>query len=263
VSGLVSRRAYQERLDVFLSARSAGYKLTFDSLRRGVPLTEIVATATEATAFADEALDIVHDEYQPPVQCREGCAYCCQKPGVLVTIPEFVRIVEHVVSTFDPEALGRLRDRARRYVSALGGRNFNEPTSDRIPCPLLVNDRCSIYQIRPLVCRSYNSTSVEACRRASLDQTSTVPIFAILKDVTDGITVGVSQALERHGLSGALLDLGTALAIALDDDAQALSTAIEGGGPFGAAEHQHWSADMWQAVGDVARQVGVEIPEHD
>jgi Fe-S-cluster containining protein len=260
-SELVSRRAYQERLDVFLSAKSAGYRLTYESLRQGVPLRQVVSTAAEATAFADEALGIVGEEYRPPVQCKEGCAFCCRKPGVLVTIPEFVRIVEQLLATLDRRSLDQLRLRIARYVSALDGRSFNEPTNAEVPCPLLVNDRCSVYAIRPLVCRSYNSTSVEACRRASLDQTSTVPIFAMLKDVTDGITVGVAQALERRGLSRALLDLGSALAIALEREPAALSSALESGGPFAAAEHLRWSTEMWQAVCDVARQVGVAVHE--
>jgi Fe-S-cluster containining protein len=260
ITDSVERRAYRERLDVFFAARDEGYRLTCEALRRGIRLEEVAECAEAVARFADEALEIVRDAYRPPIKCAEGCAYCCRKPGVLVSVPELVRIVTHLEAELDDEALACLRRRTNEYVAALGGGDFNASTARSIPCPLLVDDRCSVYPIRPLVCRGYNSTSVEACRLAHEEPMRTVPIFAVLKDVTDGASVGMTQGTAGAGCSDALVDLGTALAIALNGDGNTVAAALQPGGVFAPAENRSWGAELWNAVCQVARSVGVAVP---
>ncbi|MGC4080640.1 MAG: YkgJ family cysteine cluster protein [Vicinamibacterales bacterium] len=103
------------------------------------------------------------------LHCNAGtpARYCCRKPGVLVAVPELVRILVYVYEHGSEEAVAALRARAARYVAQVDGRDLHQSSGDAAPCPLLVDDLCSVYDVRPLVCRSYNSTSVEACRRAS------------------------------------------------------------------------------------------------
>jgi hypothetical protein len=62
------------------------------------------------------------DEYRPRLHCREACRICCCKPNVLVSVPELVRLLEHVERTFTADALVKLRDRARRYAAQMAGR---------------------------------------------------------------------------------------------------------------------------------------------
>ena len=252
------REAYRQRLDVFLASRDAGKALTRDALLRGVRLEAVIDAAADVARYADDALAIVNQEYSPRLECREGCSFCCRKPGVLVTIGELLRILERVRATFDDDARRALIARAQRYASQLDGRHFDDLIDESIPCPLLVDDRCSVYDARPLVCRGYNSTSVEACRSASTDRDALVPIFAVLKDVTDGATVGVAQSLEAAGLKDALVDLGTALNIALTGVGLP-TTAIENGEGLRPAENSSWVREMWTRVRHTARQVGVRI----
>src|SRR5438094_260020 len=83
----------------------------------------------------------------PSLDCREGCSYCCCKPGVLTTVPELLRILEHVRSTSDAGALETVAARARRYAWQLKGRRFDDLVDESIPCPLLVDGRCSVYEV--------------------------------------------------------------------------------------------------------------------
>jgi uncharacterized protein len=216
-----------------------------------------VATATESAQFADEALAIVDEEYRPAIACREGCSFCCRKPGVLVTLAELIRIVAHLRNIRDARGLDELQARAAGYVAQLRGRHFNDPTTDSVPCPLLVDDRCSVYDVRPLVCRGFNSTSAEACEEAHGTAGRLIPMFAILRDVTDGATVGVAQQLKHAGLGQAVLDLGTALSIALERP-DAAESAVRGGRPFEPAEDDSWVGDLWSRLREVARQVGIK-----
>lgn len=257
ISDRIERAAYRQRVEAFLASRNAASRLTRDSLRDGIRQQSLIRAASDVAAFADEAIAIVRSEYRPHLDCREGCSYCCRKPGVLASIPEVLRILETVRATWNDDAKLHLRERANAYAAQIDGHDFNESTNASVPCPLLEDGRCAVYAVRPLVCRGYNSTRVDACRRASVDHSVGVPIFAMLKDVTDGATVGAAQTLDAHGVNDALVDLGTSLQIALSagDD---FPDAVAGGSrALTAAEHTTWVAEMWRLVSAAARRVGL------
>ena len=251
------RQAYRHRLEAFLASRDAAYELTYESLRTGIRLHSVIEAAAAVADFADQALSIINDEFRPRLECGEGCWYCCSKPGVLISFPELVRILAHVQSSFDAADLGTLRNAARQYAAALHGRSFDAATAASVPCPLLVNGRCSVYEVRPLVCRGYNSTSASACRRAHADVTAMVPLFSVLKDCTDGASVGVSQRLRAEGINDAMIDLGTALSIALVEDASFVTAMVEDNSALLPAENREWATDLWQRVHETARQLGL------
>jgi Fe-S-cluster containining protein len=254
----VERRASQQRLDVFLSSRDAARGLTADALDSGISSARLIDLAGNLARYADAAIEIVTEEYRPRLDCKEGCSYCCCKPGVLISIPELLRILDHLHTTFDREAIESVRERARRYVGQLEGRSFDAPTDQSVPCPLLRDGRCSVYEVRPLTCRGYNSTSVDACRQAHASTNALVPIFSVIKDVTDGITVGAATRLRGIGFNDSLVDLGTALNIALETGG--FAEAIAGGAPaLRAAQNSSWVADLWSRVRETARQIGVEV----
>jgi Fe-S-cluster containining protein len=255
-SSAIDRIALKQRLDVFLASRDVGTTLTRDSLKAGIRLEAVIGAAADVSQYADEAIAIVKDEYRPALHCKEGCTYCCCKPGVLTLVPEFLRILDHVQSTFSADAVSALAARARRYASQIEGHSFDDPTDESVPCPLLVDGRCSVYELRPLVCRGYNSTDVDACRRAHEDADELVPIFSVIKDVTDGATVGVAQQLKAAGFNDSLVDLGSALNVALAADDGFSAAIIEGGQALVPAENSSWVANLWARVRETARQVG-------
>jgi Fe-S-cluster containining protein len=257
VSAEVDRIAHQQRIEVFLASRDAGDTLTLDSLRAGIRLETVISAAADAAQYADEAIGIVRDEYRPVLHCKEGCSYCCCKPGVLTTVPELLRILDHVQSTFRPDAVSALSQRARRYASQIEGRSFDDPTDESVPCPLLLDGRCSVYEVRPLVCRGYNSTDVDACRKAHEDADELVPIFSVIKDVTDGTTVGIAERLKSAGFNDSLVDLGSALNIALAAGDGFSADLIDGGTALLPAENSSWVRNLSDRVHETARQVGI------
>jgi Fe-S-cluster containining protein len=205
----------EQLAEVFVACRDTAQALTRESLKTGIRLRALVSVATDTAHFADGVLSELDRVYRPPIACRERCSYCCQKPGVLTSIPEVARILDHVHSTFSTDAVSALSDRARRYTAQTAGRDVRVPIGEAIPCPLLVDERCSVYQVRPLTCRGFNSTSADACRDAHTNVDRLVPIFSPLKDATDAITIGASRALEAAGCDSGLVDLGSALHSAL------------------------------------------------
>ena len=86
----------------------------------------------------------------------------------------------------------------------------------KIPCPLLVDNRCSAYGARPLECRGYNSTNVEACRQAFDNYDAwDVPIFPSQYSGSKHTQAALGGATNN---SVELLELTSALCIALEDD---------------------------------------------
>ena len=256
LSAAIERSAYRQRLETFFASREAGQSLTADALKQGIRLQAVVGAAADVAQFADEALAIVQEEYRPRLHCQEGCHYCCCKPGVLASIPELLRILERIHSTFSEADVLALSERAKRYGEQVAGRNFNDLVDESVPCPLLVDGRCSVYEVRPLVCRGYNSTDVDACRKAHSDRTARVPIFAMLKDVTDGATVGVAESLEAAGFNDSLVDLGTALLLALRGGEAFSRTIMEDRAALTPAENSSWVSELLNEVQQTARHVG-------
>lgn len=259
LSAEIERTAYRERLDAFLASREAGSALTLDALRAGITLTTVVGAAADLAQYADTALTIVKEEYRPPLHCKEACWYCCCKPNVLTSIPELVRILEYVRTTFTLDAMSALKERAQRYAAQMKGRRFEDPLNDSVPCPLLVEGRCSAYEVRPLICRGYNSTNVNACRTAHENADALVPTFALLKDVTGGATVGAAQCLKAAGFNDSLVDLGTALHIALAAGDGFADEIIEGNADLSPAENASWVAELWATVRETAQWLGTKI----
>ena len=99
--------------------------------------------------------------------CQKGCPFCCHQS---VTVAAFEgSYIESFVLNKMPKHIRRIvKANIKRWFSF-----FNANTPERqltkqdlpeverrqaiegVPCPFLVNNVCSIYPVRPLVCRTY------------------------------------------------------------------------------------------------------------
>ncbi|MDP6603013.1 MAG: YkgJ family cysteine cluster protein, partial [Rhodospirillales bacterium] len=126
-------------------------------------LVDRVATRIEAM--------IEHNWPRPPaaklLACRAGCAFCCNQFEVQVSALEALRVSNHVRTTFTPER----RQALDRRVDEIEAKRAAVPLNDRpfhtLPCPLLEDGHCSIYAVRPFICRSVTSFNVEVCKAHS------------------------------------------------------------------------------------------------
>lgn len=83
--------------------------------------------------------DKIHSKYSTSMKCSEGCSKCCFTD----------------ISVFEVETL-RIKD----WFGALSLENQNELKElwktpvEAQACTFLYNDRCSIYEARPVICRT-------------------------------------------------------------------------------------------------------------
>jgi uncharacterized protein len=140
--------------------------------------------------------------------CAPGCSFCCYLP-VDVLAPEALHIATHLRQTRSPEELATLAYR----LGTQGQHDFGAQ-----PCVFLADGRCSIYEVRPMVCRGYNSLSRERCEAyyhdPSVDLKGTKDRVAgrLAEAIEDGVVAG----LEALGLDAQWYELPSAVVRALD-----------------------------------------------
>lgn len=98
-----------------------------------------------------------------PLECREGCAHCCQLR--VVAFPhELIAIYLYINRTFSRNDIRAIKDKVATQFKRIKNLTIDEHFTTNIECSLLENNRCSIYPVRPLSCAGYNSTSETACK---------------------------------------------------------------------------------------------------
>jgi Fe-S-cluster containining protein len=217
------KQAPQARPGAELGARRDQRVYTAEQFRRARTPLQVIDVTRHADAVADQAVRATLEESPPPapLACREGCAWCCYKP-VGTAAPEVLRIVAYLRDALPPEQWERLGERVRsgaerrRQLGPAGARRA------ALPCPLLVEGRCSAYPVRPLTCRGYNSSDARRCERAlGPDRAADVPVYWPQQRLTAFVLDGLRAGLEESRLDAGLLELTAALRIALETpDAQ-------------------------------------------
>jgi Fe-S-cluster containining protein len=117
-----------------------------------------VNNLNELYALTDEILQNVKTVY-PEMLCKAGCNQCCKTYGSpLVTPLEWEKIKD-----FLDKAPNDFKDKIRSALHEVKNRLKQRKTADlnqvinNIQCPFLQDEICSVYPIRPLVCRMFGS----------------------------------------------------------------------------------------------------------
>lgn len=113
--------------------------------------------------------------------CAAGCGSCCAA-HVGVEIAEAFAILRHVRETASPHGaevqLAKVADVAAKVASLTPASRWPA----QVFCAFLdgATQSCTIYPVRPLACRGYTSTDLDACRAstATLDHDHPIPADA-------------------------------------------------------------------------------------
>lgn len=165
--------------------------------------------------------------------CREGCDHCCHV-DVGVNTTEIIAIAEHVDETFSPADREALLTRVRTRNARKAQLPPDQRTSLPLPCPFLVNSRCTIYSVRPMSCRILHSTDPEPCRRTREGEVVMVPVILDYGKCTSPVRNGYVQSQRDAGRHIGPLWLSEAVETALTDP-DAVQDWRDGGHPFESA----------------------------
>lgn len=153
--------------------------------------------------------------------CKDGCAWCCRGIHIEVLAPEAIAIVQHLRDTLSAEKLDELRSRVE--VAAVRARSMsrNEYHAAQVSCPLLneEEERCSIYEHRPLRCRGHISLDASACEAAlkTPGPEAKIPTIPDYRIVFEGIALALQVAFDDIRLDVRPFELSSALLVALNE----------------------------------------------
>jgi Fe-S-cluster containining protein len=200
-----------------MEARRVQRLETLAVIRTGRTPLQLIAIAELSGTLADKAIAtaVAKAPPSPALACAEGCAWCCHKI-VGTALPEVIRIVAYLRQTLSPEDFEAFRERVLRLDDQRHALKQDKWAAARLPCPLLVDQRCSAYAARPLTCRGYNSSDARACERSFRERTHVeVPVYAPQHRLATFVLDGMRAGLEESNLTGSLLELAAALRIVL------------------------------------------------
>jgi Fe-S-cluster containining protein len=83
--------------------------------------------------------------YSKHLTCKAGCSGCCHHHLSVFAVE--ADAAREAVEALAPDLRARVEEHAREVVG-------REAQGQPVACPLLVDDRCSIYESRPLICRT-------------------------------------------------------------------------------------------------------------
>ena len=193
---------------------------TREILNKGRTLEKVVEIAATAQSFNEELTEHAKRLTKaPPVACQAGCSWCCFIT-VITTIPEVIRIAASMNKMSGSQAADDVRlDNVNEYVTRMRGLSLSERACLRVRCPMLnpVNGYCTLWDIRPLLCRGWNSADMSKCRHGynSPNENSSAPVLRIQRDIAQAVGAGLVAGLEGAGLEGGAVYFIDALWIVL------------------------------------------------
>lgn len=161
--------------------------------------------AVDFVANLHRAVDKVMQQPCTLTACQAGCACCCQV-RVEATEPEIFRIARELRQR-PPAQIAILAERLRNRAAAA------DEASSRRDCAFLEDSLCSIYEVRPAVCRRAHSLSAERCHSFAPE----IPqdLDRLLR--AEVLITGTSEAYRRAGLQSSAHELCGAVLLALTD----------------------------------------------
>lgn len=139
------------------------------------------------------------------IDCGPGCSGCCVV-NVSTLLPEGFAITRYL-SRQGTQALTQAAERLDKLWREVRGLDDDDRLFVRRSCAFLdASGSCSIYPVRPLLCRSITSTSAEDCHEALtgklLGEEKAVLMHQFQQDLYETLFSGVAEGLEECALDG-------------------------------------------------------------
>ncbi len=231
--------ALEEHLAVITRQIATAVRALLEGVRSEAVVLRLVGDTFAYEAQTRDALvhGLARDPKCLPV-CAPGCAYCCHL-SVFASVPEILFLAAGLRATLTTEQLVAVTARVVEAAAAFAEASREERASAKRPCPLLdvATGRCGVYEVRPLVCRAYNSCDVGVCKTA-FDEALVhweMPVDLVQLSASRNVRSGLLAGVFAAGLDPGPYELACGLAVALTVD-DAAERWLAGEPLFAAAE---------------------------
>lgn len=150
--------------------------------------------------------------------CHSGCSYCC---NIRVDVrPYEIFLIAQYIMTLASDQRTQIIIKLEEHKKKLSKiKTVIEHFSMNIPCPLLFDDTCSIYPVRPFSCRAYYSLDVSSCCYSYAHPTDLIEKRSTDPDLdsrwSDRVVNSVVSIFQQHGYDISVHELGTVLSDSL------------------------------------------------
>ncbi|WP_273266628.1 YkgJ family cysteine cluster protein [Flexistipes sinusarabici] len=156
------------------------------------------------------------------IDCKKGCGYCCIL-NIPVLSPESDNIYHFIKSNFSDQQLNIIKQKIDSYGFQIKNLDDEERIVCRKPCIFLSDEEsCSIYPVRPILCRSVTSTSASKCKQALesvvMGDENTVLMNSFIKDLYKNLFLAVSDFLSSRNLPDKSVEITQAVKKSLNSE---------------------------------------------
>jgi hypothetical protein len=138
---------------------------------------------------------------------------------VMLTPVEALHIGQYIKENYSLKQTDMLMKRISNTLKLSKG--LSEAEIERLwsktPCIFLENDKCSIYNFRPFLCRAWHSLSVDQCRRAfeTDNEDAEIDSTPFRGGILGSLRSGLQRICEKEGWETRTIDLITGIKIIL------------------------------------------------
>jgi Fe-S-cluster containining protein len=145
----------------------------------------------------DELSALLSRRYHQHLACRDGCSGCCHHH--LSVFPVEAATLKEAIDKLPPEQRSKIEAQARETIE-------REQRGEAVSCPLLVEDRCSVYASRPFICRTQGLPLLIEAEDGELE-VDFCPLNFTAPAATDDLDGDYLVPLDRLNLSLAQINL--------------------------------------------------------
>jgi Fe-S-cluster containining protein len=143
-----------------------------------------------------------------PIACQSGCPVCCFNQVELTPLEALV-LGDYVSRYFPPGEQTRLLGRIDRNLKLKAGKDKKQIAAIRhkLPCPFLKARKCSVYPVRPLLCRAMHSLNADHCRQEIITPVSHFEFYSHRYEIVLSLSMGLKAGCQDIGCQSQTLDL--------------------------------------------------------
>ncbi len=177
----------------------------------------------EVAASALENFDVLNrtllEQNDIRLACQKGCSLCCSL-RVDVFAHEIFLIARHISRRFAPEKISTLLDRLSLHAQKVTAMTPFEHATTNLPCAMLEEGSCSIYEVRPHSCRRHHSQDFTACQYTFDHPSDLETPAAHHRELYRALSEAMQHNIEAYAEAGfdyTIYELGSAVHEALTD----------------------------------------------
>ncbi len=156
------------------------------------------------------------DRYRAHLQCRAGCSACCHHHLSVFGVE--ARAIRDALVDLPSTLQTRVEEQARAVIEL-------EAMGAPVRCPLLIDERCSIYNRRPVICRT-QGLPILMTANDGVEEVDWCPLNFTTPDAENELDEDHLLRLDPLNLKLALVNLGDSRELGLGDETSGLRVTM-------------------------------------